>query len=155
MIADYETIEKLSGDEDGNPRYIYFTANSNYIERWLKKSKKAREKLKNLLAEVDDDSDDDCNDDDDNCDDDNSGGNIVDSDGNLTNSLQVPSSNSFNTLQSEEQVIPLSSYWFVDEDENKSKTLLITSLKIQSNDNNQILQDKIDQLIYLLQNQNN
>ncbi|PKK61042.1 hypothetical protein RhiirC2_817389 [Rhizophagus irregularis] len=159
MIADYETIEKLSGDEDGNPRYIYFTANSNYIERWLKKSKKAREKLKNLLAEVDDD-DYDCNDDDDdcdddNCDDDNSGGNIVDSDGNLTNSLQVPSSNTFNTLQSEEQVIPLSSYWFVDEDENKSQTLLITSLKIQSNDNNQILQDKIDQLIYLLQNQNN
>ncbi|RGB23517.1 hypothetical protein C1646_774371 [Rhizophagus diaphanus] len=153
-IADYETIEKLSGNEDGNPRYIYFTANSNYIERWLKKSKKARENHKNLLPEVDDDGDD-CNDDDDNdCDDDNIG-NIVDGDGNLTNSLQVPSSNTFNTLQSEEQVIPLSSYWFVDEDKNNTQTLLITSLKIQSNDNNQILQDKIDQLIYLLQNQNN
>ncbi|PKY27233.1 hypothetical protein RhiirB3_390138 [Rhizophagus irregularis] len=163
MIADYETIEKLSGNEDGNPRYIYFTANSNYIERWLKKSKKARDNHKNLLAKVDDDGDDsndddNCDDDncdDDNCDDNNSGGNIVDSDGNLTNSLQIPSSNTFNTLQSEEQVIPLSSYWFVDEDENKSQTLLITSLKIKSNDNNQILQDKIDQLIYLLQNQNN
>lgn len=145
MIANYETIEKLSGNEEENPRYIYFTARSDYIERWLKKSKKAREKHKKLLAEVDDDGDDD------NCDDDISDGDNVDSNENLINSLQVPSSN---TSQSKEQVIPLSSCWFVDEDENKSQTLLITSLKVQSNNNIHILQDKIDQLINLLQNQN-
>ena len=43
MIADYETIEKLFGSKEENPRYIYFTARSDYIERWLKKSEKVRE----------------------------------------------------------------------------------------------------------------
>ncbi|GBC07558.1 hypothetical protein RclHR1_07530007 [Rhizophagus clarus] len=150
MIADYETTEKLFGNKEGNPRYVYFTARSDYIENWLKKSEKARESHKNFLTDGNNnnswyygDDVDDCdnsNDNDDDDDNDDSGGNK-----NLINSLQD------NTSQSR---IPLSSYWFVDvdEDEDKSRNLLITS-KIQSN-NIQILQSKIDHIINLLQNQN-
>ena len=70
MIADYETIEKPFGNKKGNPRYIYFVGKSNYIEKWLEKSKKVKENHNNLLSENDDDDlwhddDDDDNDDDD------------------------------------------------------------------------------------------
>src|SRR2546421_136279 len=54
LIADYETIEKPLGNKKGNPRYIYFVGKSDYIEKWLRKSEKARENHKNFLAEIDD-----------------------------------------------------------------------------------------------------
>ncbi|GBB88830.1 hypothetical protein RclHR1_15440001 [Rhizophagus clarus] len=173
MIADYETTEKLFGNKEENPRYIYFSARSDYIERWLKKSEKARDCHKNFSTEGDNGNlcyyGNDVNDDNNSDNDDDSG-----DDRNLINSLlqdlsfntsqnkerEIPLSSSYwfidedsNIPQRREREIPLSSCWFVDEDEDKSRTLLITS-KIQSN-NNQVLQNKIDHLIHLLHNHQN
>ncbi|GES91142.1 hypothetical protein GLOIN_2v1471210 [Rhizophagus clarus] len=169
MIADYETIEKLF-DKEENPRYIYFSARSDYIERWLKKSEKAREDHKNFSIEGDNGNlcyyGDDVNDGNNSDDNDNDSGDdrklinsllqdlssITSQSGELSSSYWFIDEDS-NTSQHGEREIPLSSYWFVDEDEDKSQTSLLTS-KIQSN-NNQILQDKIDHLIHLLRKHQN
>ena len=64
MIEDYETIEKPFGNERGNPRYIYFIGNTDYIEDWLKKTEEARQSRNSFLTE---DNNDlwDCDEDDD------------------------------------------------------------------------------------------
>src|SRR5688572_7743023 len=97
-------MEKPFGNTKGNPRYIYFIGKSDYIEKWLEKSKKARETHKNSLDQLDDSNlwyyDDD------NGDSNNKGRNCI------------HSSHDVNTTDIREQKIPLSLYWFVDEDKS-------------------------------------
>ncbi|CAG8754974.1 8675_t:CDS:2, partial [Rhizophagus irregularis] len=107
MIAEYETIDKPSGSQELNPRYIYFTSKTDYIKNW-----------KNW------------------------------------NHFQNYSYVSPNVG------IPLSLYWFVDKDENNKKfqpSLMTSSImrkEIIYNDV-KILQEKIQHLIFILQNQQN
>ncbi|RIA85669.1 hypothetical protein C1645_830442 [Glomus cerebriforme] len=141
LIEDYETVEKPLGSKKGNPRYIYYVGKSDYIELWLKESEKARKNHEKFLASVDnsnsryDDDDDDGDDDDQEL-----YGYSVDSD-----SIASPR---------REQEIPLSSYWFVDEeyeDKNKDLNTIITSSPIQiiqndSQDESKMLKDKIQSM---------
>ncbi|PKY36966.1 hypothetical protein RhiirB3_533685, partial [Rhizophagus irregularis] len=112
LIEDYETVEKPLGNKRGNPRYIYYIGKSDYIEEWLRKSEKARKNHENFLSKVDDKNPwDDDDDDDEEDDDDNEGGGYHCQDlSTETDSTASPR---------KEQEIPLSLYWFVDENDNK------------------------------------
>jgi len=140
MIADYETIDKPFGNEKGNPRYIYFTGKSDYIEQWLKKSEKARESHKNFLAEIDNNNSWYYND------------NNKDNDDKRKNWTHP--TQDFHISQSVgEEEAPLSLYWFVDEDEinkkSKSQITMMTSSRIQSN--NDLQKDNIHDDVKTLQ----
>jgi hypothetical protein len=142
MIADYETIEKPFGNEKGNPRYIYFTGKSDYIVNWMKKSEKARENYKDFLAEIDNhnswyyDDEKDIN----------KGKNWVNTPQHCFYTSQDYSCTS--------QEVPLSLYWFVDEDECNKKfqpLLMMTTSAIQPNndvrkDEIKLLHDKIQSM---------
>ncbi|POG65210.1 hypothetical protein GLOIN_2v1782009 [Rhizophagus irregularis DAOM 181602=DAOM 197198] len=149
MIAEYETIDKPSGSQELNPRYIYFTSKTDYIKNWLKKSEKARKSHRNYLAEIENDLwhyDDD--------------GDVEDYYYDSNNKRK-----NWNHFQNYSYVspnvgIPLSLYWFVDKDENNKKfqpSLMTSSImrkEIIYNDV-KILQEKIQHLIFILQNQQN
>ncbi|CAG8684544.1 1433_t:CDS:2 [Cetraspora pellucida] len=55
MICDYETLEKPLGSKRGNPRYIYFIANNDAIDKWLNENKVYQQKCLPAHAESDDD----------------------------------------------------------------------------------------------------
>ncbi|GBB96952.1 hypothetical protein RclHR1_02880018 [Rhizophagus clarus] len=145
VIAEYEAIDKPFGNQNVNPRFIYFTGKTEYIEKWLEKSRRTRENYRNFLAEIDNDHswhyDDD--DDDDDYDDNDNRRNWFHSHDTLPNAR-----------------IPLSLCWFVDEDVKTFQSSIKTSSIIQV-DNIQkeniynevkILQDKIHHLLNILQN---
>ncbi|CAG8457718.1 5946_t:CDS:2, partial [Dentiscutata heterogama] len=44
MICDYETLEKPLDSKRGNPRYIYYIANSDFIDKWLNENKAYQQK---------------------------------------------------------------------------------------------------------------
>ncbi|RGB22453.1 hypothetical protein C1646_822539 [Rhizophagus diaphanus] len=131
LIEDYETVEKPLGSKRGNPRYIYYIGKSDYIEEWLRKSEKARKNHENFLSKVDDENPWDDDDDDD--DDDNEGGGYHYQDlSTETDSTASPR---------KEQEIPLSLYWFVDENDNKEKLSKSKSSNISSKSTNIIQND--------------
>ncbi|CAG8624409.1 8012_t:CDS:2, partial [Cetraspora pellucida] len=55
MICDYETLEKPLGSKRGNPRYIYFIANNDAIDKWLNENKVYQQKRWSAHAESDND----------------------------------------------------------------------------------------------------
>jgi len=137
LIADYETIDKPFGNKKGNPRYIYFIGESDYIEEWLANSERARENHKNFLAESDggnlwyyDDNDDD-----------DEGGHSHDLSYSTINSTSTDS----DSITSQ---VPISLYWFVDEDENVKKGSSNIKASIKSNND---LQDNMRDEIKTLQ----
>jgi hypothetical protein len=135
LIEDYETIEKPLGSKRGNPRYIYYIGKSDYIEEWSRKSEKARKNHENFLSKVDDKNpwDDDIEDNDD--DDDNEiGYHYQDTYSTEADSIASP----------RREEIPLSLYWFVDENREKLLKLLKSkpSFIIQNNNNNTNTQDE-------------
>ncbi|GBC38196.1 uncharacterized protein OCT59_005945 [Rhizophagus irregularis] len=134
LIEDYETVEKPLGNKRGNPRYIYYIGKSDYIEEWLRKSEKARKNHENFLSKVDDKNPwDDDDDDDEEEDDDNEGGGYHYQDlSTETDSTASPR---------KEQEIPLSLYWFVDENDNKEKLSKSKSSNISSKSTNIIQND--------------
>jgi hypothetical protein len=144
MIAEYETIDNPFGNQNGNSRYIYFTSKADYIEKWLKRSEKARESHNNFLAEIYNDYDDSDND-----------------DYNNDNKRKNWNQSQDYSYASPIVGIPLSLYWFVDEDENNKKfqPSLTTSSIIRFNNTRKekiynevkILQEKVHHLIYVLQ----
>ncbi|CAG8696094.1 4459_t:CDS:2, partial [Gigaspora rosea] len=46
MICEYETLEKPFDSKRGNPRYIYYTANSDIIDKWLDENKAHQQKCR-------------------------------------------------------------------------------------------------------------
>ncbi|GBB91622.1 hypothetical protein RclHR1_00190035 [Rhizophagus clarus] len=106
LIEDYETIEKPLGSKRGNPRYIYYIGKSDYIEEWLRKTEKARKHHENFLLKI---ADKNPWDDDDN----NDYENDHYKDLLYAYSTEVDSISSPRKDQNQE--IPLSLYWFVDE----------------------------------------
>ncbi|PKC01416.1 hypothetical protein RhiirA5_426751 [Rhizophagus irregularis] len=107
MIAEYETIDNPFGNQNGNSRYIYFTSKADYIEKWLKKSEKARESHNNFLAEIYNDYDDSDND--------------YHYHSNNDNKRKKWNQSQDYSYVSPIVGIPLSLYWFVYEDENNKK----------------------------------
>jgi hypothetical protein len=113
LIEDYETIEKPLGSKRGNPRYIYYIGKSDYIEEWLRKSEKARKNHENFLSKVNDKNPWDDDYDDDN-----------DSDNDHYQDIFYAYTSETDSIVSlrNDQEVPLSLYWFVDEEnENKEK----------------------------------
>ncbi|CAG8657730.1 8710_t:CDS:2, partial [Funneliformis caledonium] len=48
LIADYESLEKPTGNRRGNPRYIYYVGTPEYQAQWLDKAEKYRKSHKTL-----------------------------------------------------------------------------------------------------------
>ena len=135
MIEDYETVEKPLGSKKGNPRYIYFIGNPNYIDEWFKKSENARKSYENFLVQVDDGNPWYYNDDDDDDDDD-----------------EGYSFKDFSYDSANEQEIPLSLYWFVDEYDRSSLESNVHDQTQVLKNNIQSMDENIKQLISLLKN---
>ncbi|CAG8668869.1 8470_t:CDS:2, partial [Dentiscutata erythropus] len=55
MICDYETLEKPLDSKRGNPRYIYYIANSDFIDKWLNENKAYQQKSWSAHTDSDDD----------------------------------------------------------------------------------------------------
>ena len=125
MISDYETIEKPFGNEKGNPRYIYFIGKSNYIEKWVEKSEKSREKITRILSSLK---------------------LITEIHGIIEMKMAIITMKIGNYIHSP---LPLSLYWFVEDVNNKTSKFLISNIqKDNSQDEVKMLQD----IISLLQN---
>ncbi|CAI2173467.1 14311_t:CDS:2 [Funneliformis geosporum] len=128
LIADYETFDKPLGNRKGDPRYIFYIGKTAYIEKWIERSEQYRESYRNFLEEID-------------------GGNpwsYEDNDDLDRFQTRHQHSNSYNysfsihdeDLNSQEHIVPLCLYWFVDEDDDeillKQPDVKMLYCKIQS-----------------------
>ncbi|CAG8549358.1 11986_t:CDS:2 [Funneliformis mosseae] len=153
LIADYETFDRPFGNRKRDPRYIFYIGKTEYIEKWLEKSERYRESYKNFLEEIE-------------------GGNpwSYDDENDLENlddfqkSYHHSHSYSFSTdIDSDnlnsQRVVPLCSYWFVDEEDDGTRLLKepdgkMLYYKMQSIEHDlseklRLMEDNIKQLISL------
>ncbi|CAG8443013.1 9129_t:CDS:2 [Funneliformis caledonium] len=153
LIADYETFDRPFGNRKRDPRYIFYIGKTEYIEKWLEKSERYRESYKNFLEEIEGGNpwSYDENDDLENLDD-------------FQKSHHHSHSYSFSTdIDSDnlnsQRVVPLCSYWFVDEEDDGTRLLKepdgkMLYYKMQSIEHDlseklRLMEDNIKQLISL------